>query len=62
MFKYEPGLISAAIASILILSDAYCAHKVRVALCYKIESIVVVLRADSPGKAAQWFAESIRES
>jgi hypothetical protein len=24
--------------------------------------IVVVLRADSPGKAAQWFAESIPES
>jgi hypothetical protein len=23
---------------------------------------VVVLRADSPGKAAQWFAESIPES
>jgi hypothetical protein len=23
---------------------------------------VVVLRADSPGKAAQWFTESIRES
>jgi hypothetical protein len=25
-------------------------------------STVVVLRADSPGKAAQWFAESIPES
>jgi hypothetical protein len=25
-------------------------------------SIVVVLRADSPGKAEQWFAESIFES
>jgi hypothetical protein len=27
-----------------------------------VSCIVVVLRADSPGKAAQWFAESIPES
>jgi hypothetical protein len=26
------------------------------------DGIVVVLTADSPGKAAQWFAESIPES
>jgi hypothetical protein len=28
----------------------------------EVYCIVVVLRADSPGKAAQWFAESIPES
>jgi hypothetical protein len=30
--------------------------------CLPLQRIVVVLRADSPEKAAQWFAESIPES
>jgi hypothetical protein len=51
---------------VTVQSQTSCVHfvKFRIQRCLILEDvcIAVVLRADSPGKAAQRFAESIPES